>query len=318
MPGAAPHPLADPRWLAAARRRPALWRLAAGLALALAIYAGTLAALAAGIAYALGPDRGVAAMRSLGAGEAPGAVLALLTTFAAMALGAWAAARALHRRRLRELIGPRAPAWRDFRLAAGVTLAVNLPLLALAVGLADLERALDPATWALLLLPAIPLIALQTGAEELLFRGYLQGQLAARFRSPLVWALLPSLAFGAAHWDGTGGPAAWGIVAATALFGLAAADLTALTGRLGAAWGLHFANNLVALTVIGVPGALPGLALWRTPWTLREAPGGLGLLALDMAVLVLIWALTRRALTARLQRAEAANTSLGRGAGERR
>ncbi len=317
MPGAAPHPLADPRWLAAARRRPALWRLAIGLALALAIYAGTLAALAAGLAFAFGPGRAEAAMRALGAGEAPGAVLALLATIAAMALAAWAAARALHGRHLGEMTGPRAPALRDFRLAAGITLAVNLPLLALALGAIDLSRALDPAAWALLLVPAIPLIALQTGAEELLFRGYLQGQLAARFRSPLAWAVLPSLAFGAAHWDAAGGPSAWGIVAATALFGLAAADLTALTGRLGAAWGLHFANNLVALTVIGTPGALPGLALWRTPWTLEEAPGGLAILTLDMAALVLVWALVRRALVARLQRAGAANTPPGRAAGER-
>ena len=35
-------------------------------------------------------------------------------------------------------------------------------------------------------------------AEELAFRGYLMQALAARFRSPLVWWLLPALLFGAA------------------------------------------------------------------------------------------------------------------------
>ncbi len=47
---------------------------------------------------------------------------------------------------------------------------------------------------------ALVLLALPLGMtiligywEELVFRGYLQSQLAARFRSPLVWIVLPSL-----------------------------------------------------------------------------------------------------------------------------
>lgn len=304
MTGAAPHPLADPRWLAAARRRPAIWRLAAGIVTALAIYLIGAGAMVGGYAALAGPG----AVGGLMTGETPGAMLVLLASFLFMALGAWAAARWLHGRRLAETIGPRGPVWQDFRLAAGVVLAANALPVALALASGEPVRALDPALWALLLLPAIPLVALQTGAEELLFRGYLQGQLAARFRSPVVWAVLPSLAFGAAHWDPGQGGAAWGIVAATALFGLAAADLTALTGRLGAAWGLHFANNLVALTVIGTQGALPGLALWRTPWTLAEAPAAPLLIALDMGILAAIWAAIRALLKRRLQRAGAANT----------
>ena len=305
MTGAAPSPLADPRWLAAARRRPALWRLGAGTLVALAIYLVGAGAVVAGYAMLAGPE----AAGGLMTGETPGAMLVLLASFAFMALGAWAAARWLHGRRLSDMVGPRARTWRDFRLAAGVVLAANAPPVALALASGEMIRALDPLAWALLLLPAIPLVALQTGAEELLFRGYLQGQLAARFRSPLIWAALPSVAFGVAHWDGGHGGAAWAIVAATALFGLAAADLTALTGRLGAAWGLHFANNLVALTVIGTQGGLPGLALWHTPWTLAEAPAAPLLIALDMVILVAIWAAIRTLLKRRLQRAGAANTS---------
>jgi membrane protease YdiL (CAAX protease family) len=249
-------------------------------------------------------------MGGLMTGETPGTMLVLLSSFLFMALGAWAAARWLHGRRLAEMTGPRGAAWRDFRLVAGIVLAANALPVALALASGELVRSLDPVLWAVLLLPAIPLIALQTGAEELLFRGYLQGQLAARFRSPAIWALMPSLAFGAAHWDGSHGGAAWAIVAATALFGLVAADLTALTGRLGAAWGLHFANNLVALTVIGTQGALPGLALWHTPWTLAEAPAAPFLIALDMAILAGIWGAIRVVLKRRLQRAGAANTSV--------
>ena len=313
MTGAAPRPLADPSWLAAARRRPALWRLAAGVLLALAIYlAGAGAAVGVWMRLVARPEDAASAARAVGAfvgGETPGAMLFLLGTFAFMGLGAWAAARWLHRRRLGEIVGPRAAAWRDFRLAAAVVLVLNAGPVALAVASGEVALALDPALWALLLVPAIPLIALQTGAEELLFRGYLQGQLAARFRSPLVWAVLPSLAFGAAHWEAENGAAAWGILGATALFGLAAADLTAMTGRLGAAWGLHFANNLGALTLIGTQGALPGLALWRTPWALAEAPAAPALILFDMALLAVIWLAVRTLLRRRLQSAGAANTS---------
>ena len=305
MTGAPSHPLADPRWLAAARRRPASWRLALGVLLALAIYL----AGAAGLVVAAAAWAPALPLADVILGETPAAMFLLLATFGFMALGAWAAARLLHGRRLREMVGPRGPAWRDFRLAAAITLAANAVPVAVAVASGEVDRALDPAPWALLLLPALGLIALQTGAEELLFRGYLQGQLAARFRSPAIWAVLPSLAFGAAHWSPQMGGLAWGIVAATALFGLAAADLTALTGRLGAAWGLHFGNNAVALTLIATPEALPGLALWRTPWTLAETPAAPALLALDMALFALIWLAIRTLLKRRLQREGAANTS---------
>ena len=305
MTGAPPRPLADPAWLAAARRRPAPWRLALGLLLALAIYLAGASALVALWAMLEGPR----AVPDLIGGETPRAMLVLLASFVFMALGAWAAARALHGRRLREMVGPPGPARRDFRLAAAVVLGANALPVAVAVASGEVFLALDPWRWALLMGAAVPLVALQTGAEELLFRGYVQGQLAARFRSPLVWAVLPSLVFGAAHWDAGHGAAAWAILAATALFGLAAADLTAMTGRLGAAWGLHFANNLVALTVVGTQGALPGLALWRTPWTLAEAPAAPLLIALDMAVLALIWWLVRTLLRRRLQRGGGANTS---------
>jgi DNA-directed RNA polymerase subunit RPC12/RpoP len=38
-------------------------------------------------------------------------------------------------------------------------------------------------------------VLIQTGAEEVLFRGYLQQQLAARFASPIAWMVLPSAIF---------------------------------------------------------------------------------------------------------------------------
>ncbi len=104
--------------------------------------------------------------------------------------------------------------------------------------------------------------------------------------------MLPSVLFGLLHYDAAMGPAAWHIVLATLIFGLIAADLTAATGSLAAAWGLHFANNASALLLLATEGTLPGLALYRTPYAASEAGG---LVVWDVVVLLIGWGLARRA-----------------------
>ena len=52
--------------------------------------------------------------------------------------------------------------------------------------------------WLLVLPVALFSILIQTSAEEILFRGYLQQQLGARFASPWIWMALPSVLFGLA------------------------------------------------------------------------------------------------------------------------
>jgi uncharacterized protein len=49
-------------------------------------------------------------------------------------------------------------------------------------------------------------------------------------------------------------------VGAAATFGLIAADLTARTGSIGAAWGFHFANNTMAITILATDGTITGLS----------------------------------------------------------
>ena len=301
-------PLADPAFVAAAARRPQLWRLVLGVVIAGLIYALGAAGTIAGWVVLSGMDPARAAETLIGGTSATG-LLVLLGSFAFMALGAWAAAQWLHGRRLAEMIGPRGPVLRDFAVGAGVVLGLNLLVVIWYAATKPLVPGLPLAAWLTLLPLALVLLLIQTGAEELLFRGYLQGQLMARFASPLVWMLLPALAFGVLHYDPVGaGPNAWSVVAATFVFGLVAADLTALTGRLGAAWGFHFANNVIAILVIAVEGGLPALALARTPFSLADPEaGGLAML-LDGAVILLAWWLTRTALKRALQPHGAANT----------
>ena len=83
---------------------------------------------------------------------------------------------------------------------------------------------------------------------------------------------------------------------ATFIFGLCAADLTARTGSIAAAWGFHFANNRVALLAISLPGSISGLALYLTPFRAEDTEVVMPMILLDIPVTILIWAVLRRAL----------------------
>ncbi len=127
-----------------------------------------------------------------------------------------------------------------------------------------------------------------------MFRGYLQQQLAARFRSPLAWMLVPSILFGALHYSPEAyGDNAWIIVAWSVMFGLLAADLTARTGNLGAAIGFHFANNFSAILLVGLAGQMDGLALWTLAADPTDGAAMLPLLIIDAAWLWVSWLLAR-------------------------
>ncbi|MDJ0629759.1 MAG: CPBP family intramembrane metalloprotease [Rhodobacter sp.] len=249
------------------------------------------------IVTAAGALTGAGGMNQVANAATPAGTLILLATFLGMALGPMLAVRLLHRRPVGSLFGRAARAIRDFAGAAAIATVIYAAAVAVWFAVFDATPQLDPILWLALLPLSLAGIALQTGAEELVFRGYLQQQLAARFRSPVVWMILPSLIFGAVHYDpATTGGNALLIVGATGIFGLAAADLTAATGSLGAAWGLHFANNVFAILIVAVDGTLPGLALYTTPYA-ADDNGLLPMLILgDVAVLILTWFILRRAL----------------------
>jgi hypothetical protein len=81
------------------------------------------------------------------------------------------------------------------------------------------------------------------------------------------------------------------------LFAVLAADLTARTGSLGAAWGFHFANNCVAILVVALDGPLSGLALYTVPMAEMSAAELRPALAMDMAVTLLTWGAIRLAVS---------------------
>jgi len=195
----------------------------------------------------------------------------------------------LHGRGLGSLIGPHARARQDL---VAVMLGVSFWLVLIEV----LPPRFDPAAvemahhfvvWLALVPVTLVVLLVQVGTEELFFRGYLQQQFAALSRNPLVWMVVPSVMFGGLHyWNGQG--AAQGLVWAvwaTAL-GLACADLTARTGTIGAAVGLHLANNAFALLVVHIAGwPSSGVALFLYPYQDPEIYAG-GLEALGQPQII--------------------------------
>lgn len=216
----------------------------------------------------------------------------------------------IHGRGFWSLIGAPEQAMRD---AWRVTLAVGVVLLALEIlppwiAFAELAEVRSLPRWLAFLPLAMVVLVIQVTTEEIYFRGYLQQQLAVRSSSPVLWMGLPSLIFGLSHYYNGIGPAdsALYVIWATAL-GLACADLTARSGNLGAAIGLHLANNAFALLLVGIQGwPASGLALFLYPafdpedydygLHLLATPGGILEMLAMLGMVFVLWLAARIAI----------------------
>lgn len=274
---------------------PELWRLLLGVLLILFCYVSVMALMSVGLFAAVGPLEFFGWLRSLQRPDQPVQALLLLGTFAGMLLGVVLAAL-VHFRGPGTLFGPRDETLRGFV----VTLAVAVPLYALLIGVGMWVEAPVPNlpwdTWLRFLPFALALLFVQITAEELIFRGYLQQQLAARFAGRWAWMVLPSVLFALLHWNPETGNLVWLFMAVPLVFGLVMADLTARTGSLGAALGLHFVNNVAGLLVVSVAGTITGLSRWVTPFGLDQAERMIPSLGVNILFILLLWRLLIRAL----------------------
>ncbi|MEM6479619.1 MAG: CPBP family intramembrane glutamic endopeptidase [Pseudomonadota bacterium] len=279
-------------FVAPARARADLWLTLVGAVLILILYALGAWAVLEAAAWALPGGASVAALVE---GTSPTGALVLLFHFVAMALAAMIVVRLIHRRGALTLLGNRERLTRDFLRTAGIAILVAGFATGLILTFVGVSWKGNAGLWIALLPLALPLILLQTGAEELVFRGYLLQQLGARFGVGLraVWLFLPALLFALGHVSfEEQGANAWAIFAVTLLFAVITADMTARTGSLGAAWGLHFINNVQALLVISLMGPLSGLSLGTVPMT-AAMPAVLPLLAADAAALLIVYSVWR-------------------------
>lgn len=275
-----------------ARARAELWRLPAGiiLILSLAFFMG------GAVGEALG-----SVVPADGTAESPATMLVLLFGFGLLTLATFITVRLMHRRGLLSLLGPSRAVLRDFWATAK-----GLALLLAALWLlppydlgAPLEPNLEPGLWLVLLPLSLSAVLVQTSAEEIVFRGYIQQQLAARFASPLVWILVPSALFAVGHYlPAEAGDNAVYIALWAGVFGILMADLTARAGNLGPAIAVHFANNVSSLLIVSLPDGLSGLSLYTIDIDIASRDALVTALPIDFASMVLMWLVARIAIRA--------------------
>lgn len=285
--------------VAAARQRPELWRLLVGLGI-IAATTLTLSSLIYGVVQGIAPGFYWAELADpMSVGNTPASMLFLMSSFVVVILGVEMAARIMQKRTLLSIIGPIPLAivqfWAVFRLLAvlGVVLFVLPPF---DMGGPPVQNMLLT-SWLALLPLSMLVILIQTSAEEILFRGYIQQSLAARFSNPLIWMLLPAVLFAFGHYTPTeAGDNAVLIAVWAGIFGLLTADITARSGTLGPAIAMHLFNNVTALLLVAMPETLSGLALYLSPFSMSDAGQMRPWLMVDFAMMGVSWLVARLAL----------------------
>ena len=227
----------------------------------------------------------------------PGQMLTILGSFGFMIIAVCLVVILLHHRSPITLIG-------GFRIAtvqffkAMRNLLPYIALLAIFAFMAeDLQPNLTLGLWLSILPLTLLFLLVQVSAEELVFRGYLQSQLAALGVHKSIWILLPAILFGLMHYDPIimGSAAPWVVIWAI-LFGVLAADLTARSGTLGPAVAFHFAINFLSIGVVGVNDYLGGLNLYVYPFSITDTANLIAYLPVDTIGMLLAYFSVRLAL----------------------
>ena len=280
------------------RAKAEIWRILFGTCMIIVLYVLFLVAGFA-IIVAMTSDGAMSSLQTeLWQLMSPRMVLGSLYSFVFLAVAVVLVAWFVHKASFASLIGDWRKAMRDFWRVVRALIVFYFFMAGLGalvdVGGPSPEQNLKLSTWIMLLPLSLTAIFVQTGAEELAFRGYLQGHLAARFRSPLMWMVLPAAIFAIGHYaPGENGANTWTIVLWAGIFGLATADLTARTGTIGAALGFHFMNNASALLFVSLSGPLSGLSLFRYPFDSSDIEKVAPFLILDLGVLCVSWLVCR-------------------------
>ena len=228
-------------------------------------------------------------------GNTPETVLINLYLFGLLILALWMTLILVHGRGMISLIGPLRQTFTQFRRAIVAVLMLYVVLLFLPTpNGAEVTENLPMAKWLQFLPLALGGLLIQTATEELLFRGYLQSQLAARFSHPAIWIGIPTILFALVHYNPeANGDNAWLVVVWAGLFGLAAADLTARSGTLGPAIALHMVNNFSAILIAAPKGNFDGLTLYTYPFALDDVAALWVWMPVDLMILLCSWLAVR-------------------------
>ena len=289
----AQRPMLDP-----ARPKAQLWRLLMGLVLVAGVFLICNQIAHQTLFNVLGPS-GYDALTAASGGSSQLSVLFLLFSFGFLIIGVIVALKVAHTRGVLDVFGDRALMISQFWSVLVLLIILNAVIFVLPPW--DLGEPLvanvPPVRWLVVLPFAILAILVQVTAEEFLFRGYIQQQLAARFQSPLIWILVPAGLFGFGHYmPQEAGDNAILIVIWSIAFGILMADLTARAGTLGPAIAVHFVNNFLAIAVISMPDMLSGLSLYLSPFSMTDTEELRAWLPVDFAMMVVSWLAARLAI----------------------
>lgn len=284
--------------LESARPKAQIWRLLLGVVLVAGVFLLCNQFVHQSLFTFLGPS-GYDVLTAATGRSTQLSVLFLLFSFSFLMVGAVVALRVAHSRGFLEVFGDLGLMRQQFWAVLAILVFLNGVVFLLPpwdVG-APLVANVPPGRWLAILPFAIFAVLVQVTAEEFLFRGYLQQQLAARFRSPIIWVVVPSLLFGLGHYmPSEAGENANLIVIWSVVFGILMADLTARAGTLGPAIAVHFVNNFLAIVVISMPGALSGLSLYLSPFSMADTEQVRAWLPVDFAMMIISWLAARLAL----------------------
>lgn len=279
----------DPDYLSYVRRGAnSWWRYLAAviLGLVLTIVLGAVVVMVGQVLHALPSDLAAQVQhpdRPVTFFTVTGVIFGLLLAGFVLAI------RWLHRKRLGDILG--AWTWRGYFTGFGVWILVLVitALVDFAIAPRGFSFTGNPQVGRLAVI-ALAALAIQTFAEEFVFRGYLTQGLVLAIKRPLPAALASGLLFGAMHIP-NGGPQAVSAV----VFGVVLALIAIRTGGIAFTSGLHLANNLFAAVVLVSSGdafhGSPGLFAQDTP-QLMWWDAALGSVAL---ILVAVVVLRRRA-----------------------
>lgn len=285
-------------FIAPARKRAEVWRFVLGMVLAVAAFV-SLNQLFFQVVYGLAQDGGQALYQDLLTGATPLAMYLLLFSFGLMIVSVWVPLRLLHGRALRSLLGPWHLCLKDFWAVSRWMIGLGLVLTLLPpwdMG-GELVASMDFSRWIVLLPLSLLAVLVQVSAEEIVFRGYVQQQLAARFAAPLVWMVLPSVVFALGHYlPDTAGENALVIAVWAGMFGILMADLTARSGSLGPAIAVHLWNNVSAILIVSLPDDLAGLTLMEAPFSMADTEALRAWLPVDFALMLVMWLAARVAI----------------------
>lgn len=280
-----------------ARGKAQLWRLAVGIVLIAGVFLLSYQFVEQTLFTLLGATKFAALTGADGRGSQV-SVLFLLSSFGLIIFSVVVALRVAHNRGFLDVLG-------EWRLLCRQFVAVLTMIVILYAALAilppwDMGAPLKPnlsfGAWVLILPFALIAILVQVSAEEILFRGYLQQQLAARFSSPLIWVLVPAAVFGMGHYMPQAGDIAIVILIWSTLFGVAMADLTARAGTLGPAIALHLINNAVAILFVSMPDSISGLSLYNSPFDLSDEAMVRAWMPVEFMMILVCWLAARLAI----------------------